>query len=66
METNRPDCFRCRHLRITWESGRGYACRAMNFKSSQIPWRVVLANSGKPCMCFEPKPPTAPNDPRRV
>lgn len=52
-----PNCLRCRHLAITWEMGRGYACRAMGFKSRQMPWRVVLASSGKPCLLFEPKPP---------
>ncbi len=51
-----PDCFRCRHLVITWERGRAYACRAMGFKTSQIPWRVVLANSGRPCLSFAAKP----------
>lgn len=52
-----PDCFRCRHLRITWESGRGYACQAMGFKSREIPWRLVLRASGQPCLQFSPKPP---------
>ncbi len=51
-----PNCFRCRHLVITWERGRGYACRAMGFKSREIPWRVVLQSSGRPCLLYEPKP----------
>jgi hypothetical protein len=52
----RPDCFRCIHLKITWDKTRPYACSGMGFKSKQIPWRVVLRNSGKPCMLFKPKP----------
>lgn len=55
-QRQRPDCFRCRHLEITWEHGRGYACRGMGFKSKEIPWRVVLASSGQPCEVFSPKP----------
>ena len=51
-----PDCLRCRHLVITWESGRAYACRAMGFKSAQMPWQVVLRSSGQPCLLFSPKP----------
>ena len=52
----RPNCFKCRHLLITWERGRGYACRAMGFKSQVVPWRVVVKESGMPCLMFEPKP----------
>lgn len=52
----RPDCFKCRHFAITWEKGRSYACRAMGFKSREMPWRVVLRTSGRPCLAFSPKP----------
>ncbi len=52
----RPKCFKCRHFNITHEPKRGYACRAMGFKSSHIPWQVVLENSGMPCQVFSPKP----------
>ncbi|MCA1988261.1 MAG: uracil-DNA glycosylase [Desulfarculus sp.] len=55
MADSPPDCLRCRHLSITWERGRAYACRAMGFKSGQIPWRVVLASSGQPCLSFAPR-----------
>lgn len=50
-----PDCFKCRHFRITWEVQRPYACRAMAFKSRNIPWQVVIEASGQPCMMFTPK-----------
>jgi len=52
----RPNCFKCKHFSITWERQRGYACRAMGFKSRQIPWLVVLRESGTPCLMFSPKP----------
>jgi hypothetical protein len=59
---DRPNCFKCRHLVITWEKERSYACRAMRFKSKEIPWRVVLRESGTPCLLFSPKdaPPPPP------
>ncbi len=62
-QSNRPDCFKCRHLVITWEKQRGYACRAMGFKSRMIPWRVVLRESGMPCLMFSPKPRPTPKKP---
>lgn len=51
-----PNCFKCKHFYITWEHSRGYACQAMGFKSQQIPWRVVVRESGMPCLMFSPKP----------
>jgi hypothetical protein len=51
-----PNCFKCKHFFITWEHQRGYACRAMGFKSKQVPWRVVVRESGMPCLMFSPKP----------
>ena len=61
-----PNCFRCRHFQITWERERGYACRAMGFKSGRMPWRVVLMTSGGPCLMFEAKPPREDEGPPPV
>lgn len=51
-----PNCFKCRHFVLTYETRRGYACRAMGFRSRTIPWKVVLRSSGMPCQVFSPKP----------
>jgi len=51
-----PDCFKCRHLSITWDKRWPYSCRGMRFKSREIPWQVVLQASGEPCLLFSPKP----------
>jgi hypothetical protein len=59
MPRNHPNCYRCRHFRVTWETGKGYACQAMGFKSPHPPWQVVLRESGRPCLLFSPKPPPA-------
>ncbi len=54
------NCFKCQHLVITWERERSYACRAMGFKSKEVPWRLVLKTSGQPCLLFSPKPERKP------
>lgn len=54
-------CFQCRHLIITFQIDRRYACRAMGFKSRVIPWKAVYKSSGMPCQLFEPKPPRGQN-----
>lgn len=53
---DRPDCFKCRYLVITWDQEFPYACQGMGFKSRRIPWREVLHASGQPCRMFTPKP----------
>jgi len=51
-----PSCFKCKHLKITWDQAKPYACLAMGFKSKQIPTLVVRRESGQPCLLFTPKP----------
>ena len=53
---DRPDCFKCRYLVITWDKDRPYACQGMGFKSRQIPSIVVRRDSGEHCRLFTPKP----------
>ncbi len=50
-----PDCLGCRHFFITYQPRQPRGCRAYGFKSHQMPSRVVLASSGKPCQLFAPK-----------
>jgi hypothetical protein len=51
-----PDCFKCRHLAITYEKNRPYTCQGMGFKSRLLPSLVVRRESGTDCRLFEPKP----------
>ncbi len=53
----RIDCFKCRHLTITYEPHQPYACKGMGFKSLQLPSEVVRRVSGESCRLFAPKPP---------
>jgi hypothetical protein len=47
------NCFRCRHFYVTWEMKFPRGCRAMGFKSREMPSQAVLEASGMPCMRFE-------------
>ncbi|OPY05365.1 MAG: hypothetical protein A4E67_01971 [Syntrophaceae bacterium PtaB.Bin038] len=50
----RVNCFECRHFFITHEPAWPYGCKAMGFKSRELPCAAVLRNSGEPCLCIEP------------
>lgn len=43
------------YLVITHDQRQPYGCRAIGFRSSDIPSRIVLLNSGMPCLSFVPK-----------
>lgn len=48
-------CFECRHFFITHEPAHPYGCRAMGFKSRDLPCAVVLRSSDGPCLLLQPK-----------
>jgi hypothetical protein len=50
-------CNRCVHFFVTYDVNFPYGCRAMNFKSRQLPNREVLAVTGEACVSFIAKPP---------
>jgi hypothetical protein len=47
------DCHHCQHFYITWDKAFPYGCRAIGFKSRQIPCVSVRVNSGKECLLFQ-------------
>ncbi len=49
------NCFKCKHFYITWDKNFPRGCRALNFKSQNVPSQVVFQSSGFPCLCFEKK-----------
>ncbi len=51
----KANCFECRHFFITHEPALPYGCRAMGFKSRELPCAVVLRSSNAPCLLLEPK-----------
>ena len=54
--TEAPDCNRCVHYFITHDTEFRYGCRAFDFKSQQLPLRVVTSASGEGCRLFLSKP----------
>jgi hypothetical protein len=50
-----PNCTRCEHYYITWDQKFPYGCRAMGFKSKEMPSIAVLNNSGMDCLQFKAK-----------
>ncbi|HAV43332.1 TPA: uracil-DNA glycosylase [bacterium] len=50
-------CYKCKHYKVTWDTGFPYACKAFNFKSSKSPSLVVHEASGQLCQFFSPRPP---------
>lgn len=56
-DTTKVNCMACRHFYITYESNHPYGCRALAFKSREMPSRVVYISSGMECRSFTPKVP---------
>ena len=53
--TPKVNCFECRHFFITHEPVYPYGCRAMSFKSRELPSAAVLRSAGEPCLLYELK-----------
>lgn len=49
-------CNGCVFFYITHDATFPYGCRAMNFKSRQLPSREVFMASGQPCLLFSARP----------
>ncbi len=50
------NCNKCCHFYITWDKNFPYGCRAMGFKSKEMPSLAVLKNSERECLLFKDKP----------
>ncbi len=56
-ELKRPQCTRCAYYVVTWDPAKPHGCKAMKFKSKEMPSRLVFESSGSECRSFKPKPP---------
>jgi hypothetical protein len=52
---SQPNCFKCQFFYITYEPSHPYGCRAMSFKSKEIPSTVTYVSSGMVCQMFKLK-----------
>jgi len=55
MKKSSVSCYKCAHYFVTWDEKFPRGCRAMNFKSCQMPSTVVYKSSGMDCMKFKAK-----------
>lgn len=53
--TGKALCFSCSHFFITYDVHFPYGCRAIGFKSKQIPSLSMYFNSGIECQAFSEK-----------
>ncbi|MFT5290521.1 MAG: hypothetical protein ACI8QS_000873 [Planctomycetota bacterium] len=56
-QSQRVDCFKCRHLSITHQREWPYACALFKMRSRMLPSIEVHKNSGSPCQGFAAKLP---------
>ncbi len=55
MKKEKLNCYKCTHYFITWDNKFPRGCKAMHFKSRQMPSALVLKSSGAQCLKFRPK-----------
>jgi len=53
--TSKAACLNCRHFYITWDEFFPRGCKALGFKSREVPSKVVYESSGIECQKFEPR-----------
>jgi len=50
------DCHKCEHYYVTWDKHFPHGCRAMDFKSKQLPRLVVRSSTpDMDCLSFRKK-----------
>jgi hypothetical protein len=47
-----PLCQNCAHFFITWDKHLPYGCKAMGFKSKDMPYLITSQVSGEECLSF--------------
>lgn len=55
MDEKAEGCFNCKHFYITWDEFFPRGCKALRFKSREMPSAVVKRSSGMECQMFERK-----------
>jgi hypothetical protein len=49
------DCRKCRHYYVTWDKNYPHGCKAMKFKSKQLPSIDVRISSHRECLLISKK-----------
>jgi hypothetical protein len=53
MKRPKVDCFQCRFFFVTWDKKFPRGCRALGFKSQEMPSAMVYRASGMNCLKFQ-------------
>lgn len=49
------DCHKCKHYYVTWDKNFPHGCKAIKFKSKQLPSIQVRVSSQFECLLFSKK-----------
>ena len=49
------DCHQCEHYYVTWDKHFPHGCKAMDFKSKQLPSVAVFVSSDMECLQYKIK-----------
>lgn len=49
------DCHKCEHYYVTWDKNFPHGCKAMDFKSKQLPSVSVFVSSDMECLQYKIK-----------
>jgi len=55
MKQGKTNCFKCKYFYVTWEKDFPRGCKAMGFKSVEMPSDLVYRVSGTNYLKFEKK-----------
>ena len=50
-----PNCFQCKHFKITWEPAFPRACGVFGIKCKNLPSAEIFLSTGKHCFSYELK-----------
>ncbi|MBL1212571.1 MAG: uracil-DNA glycosylase [Ignavibacteriae bacterium] len=53
--SKRVNCRKCNYFYVTWDAKSPYGCKALGFKTPNMPSSDVFNNSGIECLKFLPK-----------
>lgn len=52
MGTQAPNCLRCEHFHVTWDTAFPRGCRVFGIKTPRMPSAVVFETTGRHCPAF--------------
>lgn len=55
MKKEKVDCFQCKYFYVTWDKSFPRGCKALGFKTKEMPSFAVHQASGLKCLKFEAK-----------